>query len=107
VKLSTLWATGEYTFQGVRDAGCDMFALLGISPDAAHLWLVPAEVAEAELDHATRGPGWITVNAARPPQWLEPYGGDPSEACADTLLTGRSVVAPGRRRRQNLPGRPH
>jgi hypothetical protein len=77
VKLSTAWATGEYRFQGVHDGPVERFALLGVSPDQVHLWLVPRAAAVDRLEGSA---GWISVCAAAPPGWLSRFGGDPAHA---------------------------
>lgn len=86
VKMSTLWASGDYTFQAVRDTGYDTLVLLGISPHHVHLWAVPREAALSNVDRTT-GNGWITVPAASPPDWLAGYGGSPAHT--RRVLTGR------------------
>lgn len=76
VKMSTLWDTGEYTFQGVRDGAYDSLTLLGVSPQIAHLWIVPRHTA---LENTARA-GWITVTPTRIPAWLAGLGGEPARA---------------------------
>jgi hypothetical protein len=41
IKFSTLWESGVYTFQQLRDQNYEYAFLLGISPFAAHGWFVP------------------------------------------------------------------
>lgn len=85
VKLSTRWDNGTYVFQGLRATGYETLALLGLSPDRAHLWFLPRALA---LQHAaaTGGQGaWLTLDADQPPSWAAQYGGDPQDAI--TALT--------------------
>jgi len=49
VKLSTLWASGVFKFQQLRDQDYEHLCLLGLEPQAARLWTVPKLVA---LQHA-------------------------------------------------------
>lgn len=81
VKFSTLWKSGGYTFQQLRDQDYAYVFCLGISPQAVHAWLLPKQIA---WDHAIPQHGgskgqdtrWLTFSAANPPLWLEQYGGD-------------------------------
>jgi hypothetical protein len=40
VKFSTLWESGVYTFQQIRDQNYEYALFLGISPFSAHCWFV-------------------------------------------------------------------
>ena len=41
IKFSTLWKSGVYKFQQIRDQEYDAMVLLGISPFSAACWIVP------------------------------------------------------------------
>lgn len=41
IKFSTLWKSGDYKFQQLRDQHYDFVIMLGISPHDAHCWVVP------------------------------------------------------------------
>lgn len=43
VKFSTLWEDGAYRFQQIRDQNYDFMIMLGISPVAAHIWVIPKD----------------------------------------------------------------
>jgi len=81
VKFSTLWKSGGYTFQQLRDQDYAFVFCLGISPKAVHAWLLPKQVA---WDHGIPQHGgskgldtrWLTFQADNPPPWIRLYGGD-------------------------------
>lgn len=75
VKLSTLWAAGEYTFQQIRPGDYDVLVLLGLSPQRAHLWVVPKNEALARIETARGDTAWLTFTPNRPPDWLNEHGG--------------------------------
>lgn len=85
IKLSTLWAGGEYVFQQLRDQDYDFALMLGVSPSAASCWLVPkAEVFErAAPQHggaAGRDTRWLRLRASAPPVWMSAHGGELEQA---------------------------
>lgn len=89
VKFSTLWKSGEYVFQQLRDQDYTHALLLGISPSRASAWFTPKDVAfgNAVPQHGgSKGVDtrWIRFLASSPPAWLADYGGS-LEDCADVL----------------------
>jgi hypothetical protein len=80
IKFSTLWQSGQYVFQQLRDQDYEHVVLLGISPQDASVWMPPKEVA---FSHAVPQHGgaagtdtqWLRFAAVEPPGWLDPYGG--------------------------------
>lgn len=91
VKLSTLWKTGTYTFQQLRDQSYDCAVCLGISPFSAHCWILPKaeilyhwrESGNIPSQHGGKGAtdtAWFKVDPAAPPPWLTPFGGTLNEA---------------------------
>ncbi len=85
IKGSTLWESGGYRFQQVRDQNYRILVCLGISPFDAHCWVIPKDDVMKFWDddvitsqHGGAGgsdTAWIAVNPAHPPNWLRPYGG--------------------------------
>lgn len=81
IKLSTLWGNGTYVFQQLRDQNYDVIICIGLSPDAAHAWVMKkSEIPFSELRHQHAGVNgsdtwWLPVNPAKIPEWLMPYGG--------------------------------
>jgi hypothetical protein len=80
IKMSTLWGSGDYVFQQLRDQDYEFVILLGISPPVAHVWIVPKHVAwEAATPQHGGAEGtdtrWIHIRADQPPEWLAPFGG--------------------------------
>ena len=41
IKFSTLWKNGTYLFEQIRDQNYEFAIFLGVSPNAAHCWVVP------------------------------------------------------------------
>ncbi len=41
IKFSTLWDSGVYKFQQIRDQNYEYVVCLGISPFDAHCWIIP------------------------------------------------------------------
>lgn len=82
IKFSTLWQTGVYKFQQVRDQDYELLFCLGISPFDAHAWLIPKHVLrEHVIGHTGQHTGasgtetaWINVVAGSPPHWMSEYG---------------------------------
>ena len=85
IKGSTLWETGTYTFQQIRDQNYRVLVCLGISPFDAHCWAIPKQEIMRLWDqrvirsqhggiHGT-DTAWITIDPTNPPGWILPYGG--------------------------------
>ncbi len=89
VKLSTLWQSGQYVFQQLRDQDYAYALLMGISPNTVSMWL-PSKA--AAFDHAIPQHGgvtgtdtrWLRFDATAPPPWLSSYGGT-LEQCAEVV----------------------
>ena len=87
VKLSTLWQSGEYRFQQIRDQSYDYLLCLGLSPDDIHAWLIP----KVELLSHLRGTAgqhtgaaadetfWIATAPSGGAPWLSEYGNQLSD----------------------------
>lgn len=91
IKFSTLWGSGEYVFQQLRDQDYEYVVLLGVSPSTAHAWTVPkAEAfAKAVPQHGGaigRDTKWLRIRADAPPVWMSPFGGD-LEASVQALVS--------------------
>lgn len=57
VKFSTLWESGIYVFQQIRNQNYEYVICLGLSPFDAHCWVIPRGGAEKGLAPAY-WPGW-------------------------------------------------
>jgi len=87
IKFSTLWGSGVYTFQQLRDQNYEYAFLLGISPFAAHNWFVSKGILRQHvIGHTPQHAGkagsdtfWLTFPATTPPAWLMPFGGTMSQ----------------------------
>ena len=90
IKGSTLWKSGGYTFQQIREQNYDAVIALGISPFDAHCWIIPkveiqvrrnsGDIPPQHGGRAGQDTGWFMVNPSAPPAWLTPWGGSLSEA---------------------------
>jgi hypothetical protein len=82
IKLSTLWVSGVFKFQQIRDQNYDFALCIGISPFDAQAWLLPKSVLrEHVIGHMGQHTGaegtetsWIGFQAEEPFPWMEPYG---------------------------------
>jgi hypothetical protein len=80
IKFSTLWSSGVYKFQQIRNQNYELVVCLGISPFDAHCWVVPKALLMKHVTPQHTGRGgretfWLSVNPASPPKWLAPWGG--------------------------------
>jgi hypothetical protein len=83
VKFSTLWKTGIYRFQQIRDQNYEYSICLGISPFDAHCWVISKVILKNYVighmgQHTGSGSqetAWISVDPQYPPEWMVPYGG--------------------------------
>lgn len=90
IKFSTLWQSGVYKFQQIRNQSYDHLFCLGVSPYDAHAWLLPkAVLLEHVIGHMGQHTGaagtetaWLSFDARTPYRWMTPYGGSLSEALA-------------------------
>lgn len=88
IKFSSLWKSGTYTFQQIRDQNYYSVICLGISPFEAHCWIIDkATLREYVIDHTPQHRGragtdtfWLSVNPKNPHPWLRPCGGPLAQA---------------------------
>ena len=88
IKFSTLWETGLYKFQQVRDQNYEYAVCLGISPFDAHCWVVSKQILRKHvIGHMGQHTGaagqetaWFAVKPSSPPDWLSSYGGTLEQA---------------------------
>lgn len=88
IKFSTLWETGVYKFQQIRDQNYDFAVCLGVSPFKAHCWVISKKTLRQHvIGHTPQHRGrsgtdtfWITVRPTSPPEWMLPLGGTLGEA---------------------------
>jgi hypothetical protein len=85
IKFSTLWKSGGFKFQQLRDQDYAYVFCLGVSPATVQAWLIPKAIA---WEHATPQHGgaigkdtkWLCFQADSPPKWMSDYGGSLAEA---------------------------
>jgi len=88
VKFSTLWESGVYTFQQIRDQNYEYALFLGISPFSAHCWFVSKTLLRQHvIGHLPQHAGkvgtdtfWLSFPAGTPPDWLSECGGTLTQA---------------------------
>ncbi len=94
IKFSTLWASGIYKFQQIRDQNYHYVVCLGISPFNAHCWVISKDVLHDHvIGHTPQHTGrsgtdtfWFSVDPLAPPEWLKECGG--SLAVALDIMKG-------------------
>lgn len=88
IKFSTLWKSGVYKFQQVREQQYDYLICLGISPFDAHCWVISKDLLrEHVIGHTPQHTGkggtdtfWLSFRADSPPEWLSACGGTLAQA---------------------------
>jgi hypothetical protein len=88
IKFSTLWKSGIYKFQQIRDQNYEYCIFLGISPNEAHCWVVNKGLLKKfVIGHMGQHTGlegketaWITVDPHTPTEWLSSCGGNLDQA---------------------------
>lgn len=86
IKFSTLWETGSYTFQQIRDQNYDFAIMLGLSPHDAHCWVIKKDeiIRLWKIEHLIEGQhtgkagvdtAWIHIQPDNE-NILIPYGGN-------------------------------
>ena len=90
IKSSTLWKSGIYKFQQLRDQAYDVVVCLGLSPFDVHCWVLSKEVIIEQWRSGGIGSqhggsqgtdtAWLSVNPSAPQAWLTPQDGRPADA---------------------------
>jgi hypothetical protein len=83
IKFSTLWKSGIYKFQQIRNQNYEYSVCLGISPFDAHCWVISKSILRQHVighlgQHTGSGgqeTAWFAVRPNNPPEWLIPCGG--------------------------------
>lgn len=83
IKFSTLWNTGIYKFQQIRDQNYKFLIALGISPFKAHCWVIDKTILKRHvIGHQPQHTGsggtetfWFSVDPNQPDDWLQNTGG--------------------------------
>ncbi len=97
IKFSTLWETGVYKFQQIRDQDYKMLICLGVSPFDAHCWVIPKNALLRPLagfvgqhtGSTGKDTAWLSVNPSMPHEWLAPFGGKLRDAIASLRKCAR------------------
>jgi hypothetical protein len=88
VKFSSLWKSGIYKFQQIRNQNYEYAICLGVSPFEAHCWVISkALLLKHVIGHMGQHTGvdgqdtsWLTVDPKKPLDWLLQCGGSLDEA---------------------------
>jgi hypothetical protein len=72
VKTSTLWDSGNFRFQQIRDQNYDFLLCLGLMPTDVSAWLIPKQTVIEHLDGVG---GQHTGASARETLWMNPVPG--------------------------------
>jgi hypothetical protein len=88
IKFSTLWESGVYKFQQLRNQNYEFALCLGISPFDAHCWVISKAVLRQHvIDHTPQHTGkggtdtfWLSVIVSSPQDWLCSCGGRLADA---------------------------
>lgn len=84
IKFSTLWRSGGYKFQQLRDQDYESVLCLGVSPHDVHAWFIPKRIAWENSRPQHGGSAgvdtrWLCFQADAPPTWLKSHGGKLSD----------------------------
>ncbi len=83
-KFSTLWSSGFYKFQQIRNAGYDFIICFGISPREAHCWLFERKIVIEKLQiQNISSPNvsfWFSINPNEENNWASDFGGSLEKA---------------------------
>jgi hypothetical protein len=88
IKFSTLWGSGVYKFQQLRDQNYEFAVCLGLSPFDAQCWVISKAVLRQHvIGHTPQHMGkvgtdtfWLSVVSTSPQEWLRSCGGRLAEA---------------------------
>lgn len=88
VKFSTVWESGQYTFQQIRDQNYDYLICLGICPFDGHCWVLSKDVLRQHvIGHTPQHTGaggtdtfWLSFKVGHAPAWMNEWGGPLSQA---------------------------
>lgn len=80
IKLSTLWASGRFKFQQIRDQNYEIMICIGLAPhlEDTAIWIIPKRVLMERPDgvsgqHSGADAAetlWLDVRADDPPSWM-------------------------------------
>jgi len=88
IKFSTLWQSGVYKFQQLRDQDYAFAICLGVSPFNAHCWVISKRALRLHvIGHTPQHTGkggtdtfWLSFKPTEPPEWLRTCGGGLADA---------------------------
>lgn len=99
IKMSSLWKSGGFKFQQIRDQEYDYCFCIGISPFDAQAWLLPKPVlSEHVIGHMGQHTGalgtdtaWLGFNHDKPYEWMKPFGPRLSDVARQLANNGRGM----------------
>jgi hypothetical protein len=98
VKFSTLWDTGYYRFQQIREKDYDYCLCFGLAPFDMNAWLIPKALLDTHVigtkgQHTGAGSGetwWLEISPRGGEPWLEECGGQLNTVARQlTTLVGK------------------
>lgn len=97
IKMSTLWKSGGFKFQQIRDQEYDFLLCIGLSPFDAQAWLIPKacldELVIGYMGQHTGASGtdtsWLGFQADAPFDWMAPYGDRLADISRLLIANGR------------------
>ncbi|MDQ0755054.1 hypothetical protein QFZ61_001041 [Arthrobacter sp. B3I4] len=98
VKFSTLWDSGFYRFQQIRDRDYDYCLCFGLAPFDMNAWLIPKEILDRHVigtrgQHTGAGSNetwWLEISPSAQESWLDECGNQLADvSCQLTRLTGQ------------------
>ena len=98
IKFSTLWDSGYYRFQQIRDKDYAFCLCFGLAPYDMHAWLIPKQVLDTHVigtkgQHTGAGSGetwWLEISPMSQETWLDDFGSQLS----DVALQLKSLTRP-------------
>lgn len=97
IKMSSLWTSGGFKFQQIRNQEYDYCLCIGILPFDAQAWLLPKELLlERVIGHMGQHTGaagtdtaWLGFDNMTPFDWMAPYGDRLSDVAQLLQKNGR------------------
>lgn len=97
IKFSTLWKSGGFKFQQIREQNYEYCFCLGVSPFDANAWLLPkALLREHVIGHMGQHTGaagtdtaWLGFQASSPYPWMSSHGGRLADVARIFAAIGR------------------
>ena len=112
IKFSTLWKSGVYKFQQIRDQNYEYCFCLGVSPFDAHAWLLPKSLLKEHVigkmgqhtGSAAADTAWLSFKVGEEYDWMKPHGGTLSRVAELLSATRQGTHSPQVKQTKNQSG---